>query len=93
MTGFIRRTRALSFAVLGLLLTPAAANAAMGGANALTTTQRPDLRSATVQSTNTVDDTTTVRACFNKDIANNPQAAPSVSAPTRTTTTVTRSPR
>jgi hypothetical protein len=71
-----RRTRALPFVVVaGLLLTPAAANAAMGGANALTTSLRPDLRSATVQSTNAVDDTTTVRACFNKAIASLPQAA------------------
>ncbi len=47
----------------------------MGGANALTTALRPDLRSATVQSTNLVDDTTTVRVCFSKAIASLPQAA------------------
>ncbi len=57
-----------------LLFVPAAANAALGGANALTTSLRPDLRSATVQSTNAVDDTTTVRACFSKAIASLPQA-------------------
>ncbi len=47
----------------------------MGGGNALTTSLRPDLRSATVQSTNAVDDTTTVRVCFSKAIASLPQAA------------------
>ncbi len=47
----------------------------MGGGNHLTTSLRPDLRSATVQSTNAVDDTTTVRVCFNKAIASLPQAA------------------
>jgi hypothetical protein len=47
----------------------------MGGANALTTSLRPDLRSATVQSTNAVDDTTTVRVCFSKAIASLPQTA------------------
>jgi hypothetical protein len=46
----------------------------MGGGNALTTSLRPDLRSATVQSTNTTDDTTIVRVCFSKAIASLPQA-------------------
>ncbi len=73
-----KRLRALPIAVAVAaavpLLAPVAANAAMGGGNALTTSLRPDLRSATVQSTNAVDDTTTVRACFNKAIASLPQA-------------------
>jgi hypothetical protein len=68
------RLRALPLAVAALLAVPTAANAAMGGANALTTALRPDLRSATVQSTNTTDDTTTVRVCFSKAIASLPQA-------------------
>ncbi len=75
MTVNSRRVRALSLAVGGVLLAAPAAHAAMGGANALTTSLRPDLRSATVQSTNAVDDTTTVRVCFNKAIASLPQAA------------------
>ncbi len=75
MTVTSRRVRALSLAVGGVLLAAPAAHAAMGGANALTTSLRPDLRSATVQSTNAVDDTTTVRVCFNKAIASLPQAA------------------
>jgi hypothetical protein len=58
-----------------LALLPSGANAALGGANALTTALRPDLRTATVQSTNAVDDTTTVRVCFSKAIASLPQAA------------------
>lgn len=74
-----KRLRALPLAVMVAaavpLVAPVAANAAMGGANALTTSLRPDLRSATVQSTNAVDDTTTVRACFSKPIASLPQAA------------------
>jgi hypothetical protein len=70
-----RRLLALPIAAAALLTAPVAANAAMGGANALTTALRPDLRSATVQSTNTTDDTTTVRVCFSKAIASLPQAA------------------
>jgi hypothetical protein len=74
-----KRLRALPLAVAVAvavpLVAPLAANAAMGGANALTTSLRPDLRSATVQSTNTTDDTTTVRVCFSKAIASLPQTA------------------
>jgi hypothetical protein len=66
---------ALAVAATVPLLAPIAADAAMGGANALTTALRPDLRSATVQSSNEVDDTTTVRVCFSKAIASLPQAA------------------
>ncbi len=71
-----KRLRALPLAaaLVAPLLLPVAADAAMGGANALTTALRPDLRTATVQSTNAVDDTTTVRVCFNKAIASLPQA-------------------
>ncbi len=56
------------------LVAPVAANAAMGGAIPLTTSLRPDLRSATVRNVNTTDVTTTVRFCFNKGIASLPQA-------------------
>jgi hypothetical protein len=69
------RRAALPIALAILLGLPAVANAALGGGNALTTSLRPDLRSATVQSTNAVDDTTTVRVCFSKAIASLPQAA------------------
>jgi hypothetical protein len=75
MSSRSRRLVALPIAATVLLALPVAANAAMGGANALTTSLRPDLRSATVQSTNTTDDTTTVRVCFSKAIASLPQAA------------------
>ena len=94
------RLRALPLAVLVALAVPASANAAMGGGNALTTSLRPDLRSATVQSTNAVDDTTTVRVCFSKAIASLPQSArfhmgtynaPYVFAGSITATSATRS--
>ncbi len=73
----VTRRRVLTLAggvAAALVLLPSGANAALGGANALTTSLRPDLRSATVQSTNAVDDTTTVRVCFSKAIASLPQA-------------------
>jgi hypothetical protein len=75
MSAIPRRLLALPLAVAATTLFAASANAAMGGANALTTSLRPDLRSATVQSTNAADDTTTVRVCFSKAIASLPQAA------------------
>ena len=68
------RRAALPAALAILLAAPGVASAALGGGNALTTALRPDLRSATVQSTNAVDDTTTVRVCFSKPIASLPQA-------------------
>ncbi len=74
MNSLSKRLCALPLAAIALAATPMAAQAAMGGANALTTSLRPDLRTATVQSTNLVDDTTTVRVCFSKAIASLPQA-------------------
>ncbi len=69
----LRRALPLGVAAMALIA-PTAASAALGGGNHLTTSLRPDLRTATVQSTNAVDDTTTVRVCFNKAIASLPQA-------------------
>ena len=72
MSCSLKRSSALALAVSTLaaipLLAPAVANAAMGGAIPLTTTLRPDLRSATLLNVDAPNVETTVRICFNKNI-------------------------
>ena len=72
MSCSLKRSSALALAVSTLaaipLLAPAVANAAMGGAIPITTTLRPDLRSATLLNVDAPNVETTVRICFNKNI-------------------------
>jgi hypothetical protein len=64
---------ALAVAAAVPLLAPVAADAALAGGNALTTTLRPDLRSATVTRVDPVAVETDVTYCFNKSISSLPQ--------------------
>lgn len=70
MSFLLKRFIAPSLAVLAVAaLAPAAADAALGGGNAVTTSTKPDLRSATVLSSpDSLANRSNVRACFDKPV-------------------------